>query len=94
VAVSAEDRFRAELIERLMCDLEVDLGEVARRHHRALDDLAPAVEDLAPFADDGVITLEGGRLAMTDLGRPFLRSVCAVFDQHLERAAPRHSSVV
>ena len=52
------------------------------------------MDALGSFERDGLVVLEGARVTMTDLGRPFIRSVCAVFDEHLERAAPRHSSVV
>jgi Coproporphyrinogen III oxidase and related Fe-S oxidoreductases len=32
-----EDRFRADIIERIMCDLAVDLPRVSRLHGRDLD---------------------------------------------------------
>jgi oxygen-independent coproporphyrinogen III oxidase len=94
VAVTAEDGFRGEIIERLMCDLGVDLDAIAARHGRARSDLDGAIAALGPFQQDGLVTLDAGRLTMTELGRPFIRAVCAAFDEHLERAAPRHSSVV
>ncbi len=46
VALSDEDRLRREVIERLMCDLEVDLAAVARRHGRAPVLFADALEAL------------------------------------------------
>jgi len=94
VALSEDDRFRADIIERLMCDLCVDLDAACRRHGRALADLSEALEDLVRFEADGVIARKGAHIAMTAAGRPFVRAVSAAFDQHLERAAPRHSSVV
>lgn len=94
VAVTDEDRFRGEVIERLMCDLEVDLDAVAARHGRKAADLAGAAAGLAPMEADGVVELRGRTIRVTELGRPFVRSVCARFDAYLDPAALRHSRVV
>ena len=94
VALTDDDRFRGEIIERLMCDLAVDLAAVAARWGRSLAALAPAVERLRALEDDGLVVLGGGRVVVTDTGRPFMRAACAVFDSYLEPEAKRHSSVV
>jgi oxygen-independent coproporphyrinogen-3 oxidase len=93
VALTDEDRFRAAIIERLMCDLAVDLPAVCLAHARDPVELMGELTQLEPFVADGLITVEGGRIAMTDFGRPFLRAVAAVFDQHLKPAAG-HARVV
>lgn len=94
VALTDEDRFRGEIIERLMCDLAVDLREVRARHgrHEAhLPDLGEAVARLAPFVADGLAATDGGRVTVTDAGRPLVRSIAAAFDAYLDPAANRHS---
>lgn len=94
VALTAEDRFRGEIIERLMCDLAVDLAAACRRHGRRLEALAPALARLEAFRADGLATLEGGRLAVTAAGRPFLRPVAACFDAYREAQAERHARAI
>jgi oxygen-independent coproporphyrinogen-3 oxidase len=94
VAVTDEDRFRGEVIERLMCDLSVDLDAVAARHGRSASDLALAVEGLAPLEADGVVERDGAVIAITEVGRPFVRTACAQFDGYLDPSALRHSRVV
>jgi oxygen-independent coproporphyrinogen-3 oxidase len=94
VALTADDRFRSEIIERLMCDLSVDLDAVAARHGRSRAELKPAIERLAEGVADGVVAVEGGRVSVTELGRPFVRTVCAVFDAYVDPAAMRHSAAV
>jgi oxygen-independent coproporphyrinogen-3 oxidase len=37
---------------------------------------------------DGLVTLEGETLRITEAGRPFLRNACALFDMRLRRAQP------
>jgi len=94
VALSDDDRFRGEVIERLMCDLSVDLAEVAVRHGRDVGELADAVARLGGMTVDGLVERSGEQIRITELGRPFVRSACAEFDAYLNRAAARHSQVV
>ncbi|WP_374470024.1 oxygen-independent coproporphyrinogen III oxidase [Phenylobacterium sp.] len=94
VAVTADDRFRAEIIERLMCDLAVDLADVCARHGRADADLAGARARLQDFVADGLVRLEGAQVRVTEPGRPLVRSVCAVFDAYFEPQGGRHSKAL
>ena len=94
VALTDDDRFRAEIIERLMCDLTVDLAAVCGRHGRCLDDLGRAFTTLQPFAAEGLIRRDGARLTVTEAGQPVLRSVCAAFDAYLDPAAGRHAKAI
>ncbi len=94
VAVSREDRFRGEIIERLMCDLEVNLAAVCARHGRTVADLANELAVLEGFERDGLVRHDGVRLMVTEPGRVLVRSVCAVFDTHLAREAQRHSKTL
>lgn len=89
--LTADDRFRGEIIERLMCDLSVDLEAVCRKHRRVLADLAGDIEALAPFLADGLVRLEGARLRVVGDGRLVVRSVCAAFDTYFAPEAGRHS---
>lgn len=94
VGFTDDDRFRGEIIERLMCDLAVDLVAVRARHGVDAAVLAPARDALTGFARDGMVTLEGETLTITETGRPFMRAVCALFDAYLAPEAGRHSTVV
>ena len=91
VAMSADDRFRAEIIERLMCDFTLDLAETCARLDRKVEDLAEAFEMLKPMEADGIVEVRGSVVEATRTGRDFIRSICAAFDAHLERDAVRHS---
>ncbi|RZJ19571.1 MAG: oxygen-independent coproporphyrinogen III oxidase [Brevundimonas sp.] len=94
VALSDEDRFRGELIERLMCDFAVDLDAVCARHGRTPSDLAEALARLAPVQADGLLVHEGARIRMTEAGKPFVRVACAAFDTTLRPSAARHARAV
>jgi oxygen-independent coproporphyrinogen-3 oxidase len=87
IALTDDDRRRAEVIERLMCDLEADIGGVRREE---------ADDRLAEMEADGLIETLGDWIAVTEPGRPFLRSVCAIFDEYLAPAPAqrRHALAV
>ncbi len=69
-----DDHERATIIERLMCDFSVDLGQTAAAY---ADELAL----LRPFALSGLLTVRANRISMTAKGRPYVRTVSAIFDR-------------
>jgi oxygen-independent coproporphyrinogen-3 oxidase len=89
LALSDDDRMRARIIERLMCDLAVDLAGEAPGA-----DFASELEQLASLVDAGMVTREGTRLTVTEQGRPFVRLVAAAFDAYLPQNRSRHSIAV
>lgn len=94
VALTDEDRFRGEIIERLMCDGAADLNAVCARNGRSLDELAPALAQIDGFEADGLASLRDGVITVTPRGGIFVRALCALFDTHLNREAARHARVV
>jgi oxygen-independent coproporphyrinogen-3 oxidase len=73
--LTADDRRRRDAITGLMCNLEL-----------SLDSLAEPAEDardlFAPFSADGLVTIEGDRVAVTPSGRFFLRNICMTLDAY------------
>lgn len=94
IALNDEDRLRADIIERLMCDLSVDLETVAERHGKHAADFASEIETLKPLRDDGLLHLEDNVIAMSEEGRPLVRLAAAAFDTYLQSGKARHSRAV
>tara|TARA_R110002095_G_scaffold183233_1_gene160423 strand:+ start:1570 stop:2913 length:1344 start_codon:yes stop_codon:yes gene_type:complete len=87
VRQSGDDRIRGEIIERLMCDLEVDPGAVAARFGGSID--RPDLDDLLR---DGIIRWQGRRIMIANEYRMLARVVAARFDGYLlANAGARHS---
>ncbi|MDE1902573.1 MAG: oxygen-independent coproporphyrinogen III oxidase [Alphaproteobacteria bacterium] len=78
-ALTAEDRLRAAVIERLMCDLTVDLQAVAAMHLPSFDFTRERAH-LAELASDGLLEIDGARVTVRAAMRPFVRRIAAVFD--------------
>jgi oxygen-independent coproporphyrinogen-3 oxidase len=91
IAVSAEDKARRAIIERLMCDLRVDVAATAARHGIDLDGLRADYPRLAEMETDGLLVRDGDVVRVTESGRPFVRSACAAFDRYLVAGEQRHS---
>lgn len=91
---TADDRLRAELIERLMCDLAVNVAAVCARHGAALDDFAPALERLGTLADEGLVRIEGPRVVVADHARLLVRTIASAFDAYLTQSPRAFSRAV
>ncbi|GAU83201.1 oxygen-independent coproporphyrinogen III oxidase [Bosea sp. BIWAKO-01] len=92
--LSADDRLRAELIERLMCDFTVDIGAVCAKHKASPEDLAPSFPRLKALARDGVIRFDGSRVLMPEYSRLLVRKVASVFDAYLAQPGRSYSRSV
>jgi oxygen-independent coproporphyrinogen-3 oxidase len=95
-ALVGDDALRRAVIERLMCDMEVDLAAAAFAHGEAPGYFAHEIEALKPFVEDGLVHLGHGKVTVDERGRPALRTVAAVFDTYLAKGAggARHAVAV
>jgi oxygen-independent coproporphyrinogen-3 oxidase len=90
LALTRDDRVRADVIQSLMCHGAVDFAEIEGRHEIDFESyFAAALARCASLLADGLMTLEGRRLRATERGRFLLRIIAMCFDSSLgpERAA-------
>lgn len=89
LALTADDRLRADVIERLMCDLALDLDAVAPGQ-----DFSAEIAALEPLAAEDMVRIAGRKVTVTERGRPFVRLAAAAFDAYLPQNRTRHSIAV
>lgn len=89
-----DDRLRADIIERIMCEFSADLGDICARHGAEAGAMLKSASRLKPLISDGVVRLEGDRLAVATDSRFLVRSVAAAFDAHLDPGKQLHSRAV
>jgi len=94
IAFSADDKLRGDIIERLMCDLSVDLAAVCREHGADAASFGPELEKLEPLVADGAVKIENGHVTVLEPGRPLVRLAASAFDAYLDKGAARHSRAV
>ena len=93
-ALTEDDRLRATLIERVMCDFSVDVGQACRAHARGPNEFLRSLGRLRTLEADGLVRLEGEVLSIPDDARNFVRSVAATFDAYLGTSGRTHSQTV
>ncbi|KZK97430.1 Oxygen-independent coproporphyrinogen-III oxidase [Pseudovibrio sp. Ad5] len=94
IAVDQVDLCRAEIIMQLMTYYEVDYAATAEKHGLPVSEFDSIPAEMQEMIDDGVATLEGTVVAVTDAGRRYVRVVAAAFDTYLATQQARHSVAV
>ena len=93
-AFAPEDRLRAAVIERIMCDHRVDLGAVCAPFGEDPDRLLADAIMLDQLVIDGVAQRDGRVIALAEGAQPLVRVLAAAFDRYLGQAPARHSRAV
>lgn len=89
-----DDRLRADIIERIMCEFSADLGDICARHGAEAGAMLKSAARLKPLISDGVVRVDGDRLAVAKDSRFLVRAVAAAFDAHLDPGKQLHSRAV
>jgi oxygen-independent coproporphyrinogen III oxidase len=86
-AVTADDVLRRFVINRVMCLLRLDLGEVAQKFgpQARADVEASLRKGVAELQDDGLVAFDGEVLRVLPLGQLLVRNVAMLFDAYLDR---------
>lgn len=83
------DRQRAQIIERLMCDFTVDLDEVAPKA-----EFRNEMARLTAMQSEGLVEIEGAKLTVTQAGRAVVRVIAAAFDTYRCAQAAQFSKAI
>jgi len=91
-----EDKMRADIIMRMMCDLSLDFGAMSEKWEVDFSEHFKAgIEQLKEPASDGLIVWTDRGFAVTERGRLFIRNLAMCFDAYLEPAQTgRYSKTV
>ncbi|MBH9987827.1 oxygen-independent coproporphyrinogen III oxidase [Bartonella sp. W8098] len=89
IATNDDDRLRASMIAKLMCDFKLDLSKFGGKAK-----FQSALEHLKPIIADGLATEHDGIIEMTEEGRPFVRAVASLFDAYRQQNLAQFSAAV
>lgn len=82
--LSDDDAARALAIERLMCDLRFPAEELRQTYGAVAEPIIAEARDFVANERDGLVEADQGSVfRVTEQGRAFVRSICAVFDRYL-----------
>ncbi|MCB8821484.1 oxygen-independent coproporphyrinogen III oxidase [Microvirga rosea] len=93
-ALTPDDRLRADLIERVMCDFQVDVAQICGRHGVKPETILQSIPRLRMLEGDGIIRLDGNVLSVNEDTRFLVRSVASAFDAYLGQSGRTHSRAV
>ena len=91
LALTSEDRLRGAIIERLMCDLRVDIAELCAAHDADAGQFAAELGKIDELANDGIVERSGSEIKVPEHARALVRAVCAVFDAYAPDDNARYS---
>jgi oxygen-independent coproporphyrinogen-3 oxidase len=90
-SLKTEDKMYSIVIKELMCYLNVDLKQVAKKFSKNVDLFSPNIKKLKPFIDAGYIDFQNFVLLINPEARPLTRIMCSVFDQYFKPETNRYS---
>lgn len=94
ILLSDDDRMRASVIERLMCDFEFSKSSL----QSVFGDLAKPVidkaEELVSADEEGLVVRTDDGFRVTELGQPFVRAIASCFDAYLGKGHSTFSAGV
>lgn len=89
--LTSEDRLRAQVIERLMCDFRVDLASLCEAHGFDAEQLLAGNALFQRLLEDDIARVEDGVITVRRDCRFIIRAVAASFDAYLDQAARTHA---
>ncbi len=85
VVSSNDDKVRHRIIMKsILCDLAIDKCVLEREFGIVFDDyFVPEIARLQSMQDDGLVDgVSSDVITVTEMGRPFIRNICQVFDRY------------
>lgn len=89
-----EDRIRAGVIERLLCDMAFDPADLAGAPPALASAITASASTILAEDTFGFVEAAGNGFRVTDDGRAFVRLIAARFDAHLTPTRQRHAAAV
>lgn len=90
--LTKEDRVRAWIIERLMCDFQVDFGRIPEGFDRQDESIGKANLPLQALLADGIVNWRGDMLTVDTQHRFLVRTVASCFDAYLGETGRTHAA--
>ena len=94
IGLTADDKMRAWVIERLMCDYSFCLSELTQRFGHRSQGLVELAERIAHDDRDGLCEVSDGLFKIEPEAWPFARIIASRFDAWLELAPRQYSKAV
>ena len=93
--LNKEDHLRRDVIMSLICNMQVSFAEIESKHKINFNKhFREELNTLKQAQSEGIIDVSQNSLCVTEIGRPLVRNLCMIFDQHLETTPQRFSRTI
>jgi oxygen-independent coproporphyrinogen-3 oxidase len=95
--LNMDDVLRRTVIQKLMCQFELSISVIEQAFPVVFRQyFAAELEQLAAMQADGLVSVNGDWISVSNRGRLLIRNICMVFDRYLANrgAEPRYSKTV
>ena len=92
--MTVEDRLRAHIIERIMCDFRANISEIGSLYDVDASALLRNNLRLKRLIDDGVVVLNDNTIEVDRQHRFLVRSVAVIFDAYVDNVAQQFSKAI
>ncbi|GGB04414.1 oxygen-independent coproporphyrinogen III oxidase [Agarivorans gilvus] len=90
IALNQDDLIRRELIKRLICNFQLNFGDLEQLFGIDFQSyFAEDVQLLQPFVEDGLVELSEQGIQVSNKGRLLIRNICMCFDVYFRNQARR-----
>lgn len=87
--LDADDVLRADLIQHLMCQGEINIADIENRYDiNFASYFSDAIAQLPALEADGLVTVTAKWIKATERGRMLLRVIAMCFDRYLQNSTP------
>lgn len=88
--LSSDDLLRRHVITKIMCDFELDFGEVEKLYQVEFEKyFATSLDGIKEFIDDGLVLIQERKIIVTEMGRLLIRNIAMCFDLYIEQKADK-----
>lgn len=94
IVLSDDDRMRAHIIERIMCDFGFDFAPVREKFPEIAETVIAEARLFATNNPDKLCSVDAEGFRLSPQAKPLARSIAAVFDAYLGNGKGRHSIAV
>lgn len=94
ILLDDDDRMRRDVIEALMCNLTVNLDDIAQNYDHKIFPFDAELEKLQDLNNKGLVQIKDHWVSVQMEHRLFLRAAASVFDVYLSKSKARHSRAI
>ncbi len=93
IKIKQEDKIRKEIIDQIMCFLEVDLNEIQKKFNLKPDHFINEIKAFKELQKDNLVKIKNQKITINPKTRQIARVASSIFDEYLKADNKKHSKI-